>query len=80
MRRALLEQAAVLVCRLRADPDEVVRRLAGKRRHFGEDVRDLARQVRDGCDRMDASDFADVCVDTTGVPAGEVARREPGAR
>lgn len=36
-------------------------------------MRDLARQVRDECDRMDASDFADVCVDTTGVSAGEAA-------
>lgn len=72
--RDLLEQAAVTVCRLRADPDEVVRRLLGRQRHSVGDTRDLARQVRDGCDRMDASDFADVCVDTTGVPAGEVAR------
>ena len=40
----------------------------------GDDDADLVRRVRDDCARMDASDFADVCVDTTGVPAGEVAR------
>jgi predicted ABC-type ATPase len=73
VRRDLL-QAAVTVCRLRADPDEVVRRLAGRQRASSDDTGDLARRVRDGCDRMDASDFAEVCVDTTGVPAGEVAR------
>ncbi len=73
VRRDLLKQAAVMVCRLRADPDEVVRRLAGRQPVSGGAAGDLARQVRDGCDRMDASDFADVCVDTTGVPAGEVA-------
>jgi hypothetical protein len=32
------------------------------------------RQVRDECDRMDASGLADMCVDTTGMPAAEVAR------
>ena len=69
VQRDLPELAGVMVCRLRADPDEVVRRLAGRQRGSGGDVRDLARQVRDGCDRMDASDFAQVCVDTTGVPA-----------
>jgi predicted ABC-type ATPase len=74
VRPDLLEQAAVTVCRLRADPDEVVRRRLGRQRASGGDAGDLVRQVRDGCDRMDASDFADVCVDTTGVPAGEVAR------
>jgi adenylylsulfate kinase-like enzyme len=74
MRRALLEHAAVTVCRLRADPDEVVRRFAARQSPGRGIAGDLARQVRDGCDRMDASDFADVCVDTTGVPAGEVAR------
>ena len=74
VRRDLLQQAAVMVCRLRADPDEVVRRFAGRQRASGGDALGLVREVRDGCDRMDASDFADVCVDTTGVPAGEVAR------
>lgn len=74
VQRDLLEQAAVMVCRLRADPDEVMRRFAGRHRASSGDTGDLARQVRDECDRMDASDFADVCVDTTGVPADEVTR------
>lgn len=72
--RDLLEEAAVTVCRLRADPGEVVRRLAGRQPHGTGKTGDLARQAVDGCDRMDASDFADVCVDTTGVPAGEAVR------
>jgi predicted ABC-type ATPase len=74
VRRDLLKQAAVTVCRLRADPDEVVRRFTGRQRRSGGDVGSAMRQVRDECGRMDASEFADVCVDTTGVPAAEVAR------
>lgn len=73
VRRDLLGPAAVTVCRLRADPGEVVRRLAGRQPHGGDEV-DAARLVREDCDRMDASGFADVCVDTTGVPATEVPR------
>jgi hypothetical protein len=71
----LIEQATVTVCRLRADPDEVVRRLAGRDRRGGGAPGAVMRQVREECDRMDASGFADVCVDTTGVPAAEVVRR-----
>jgi adenylylsulfate kinase-like enzyme len=74
VRQDLLPQAAVTVCRLRADPDVVAARLAGRQRAGRGDTGDLARTVRDECDRMDASDFADVCVDTTGASAGEVAR------
>ena len=74
VQRDLLEQAAVMVCRLRADPDEVVRRFTGRQRRSGGDVGGAVRPVRDECDRMDASEFADVCVDTTGAPAAEVAR------
>jgi len=75
VRSGLPRQAEVMVCRLRADPDEVVRRFAGRQRASGDsDIQDVVRRVRDGCDRMDASDFADVCVDTTGASAGEVAR------
>jgi len=74
VRSGLPRQAAVMVCRLRADPDEVVRRFAGRQRVGDADLADLVRRVRDGCDRMDASDFADVCVDTTGAKTDEVAR------
>jgi hypothetical protein len=72
VRQDLLRQAA-MVCRLRADPDEVVRRFTGRQQRSG-GAGGVVRQARDECDRMDASEFADVCVDTTGVPAAEVAR------
>lgn len=74
VQRDLLEPATVTVCRLRADRDEVVRRLTGRQPGSDADAADLARQVRDDYDRMDASSWADLCVDTTGVPAAEVAR------
>jgi predicted ABC-type ATPase len=74
VQRDLLEQAEVTVCRLRADRDEVVRRFTGRRQRSGGDLSEAVRQVRDECDRMDASGLADVCVDSTGVPAAEVAR------
>ena len=71
-RRDLIEQAEVLVCRLRADPGEVVRRLAGRDQRRG-GAKAAMRQVAEDCERMDASAFADVCVDTTGVPAAQAA-------
>ena len=71
--RDLLGPAAVTVCRLRADPGEVVRRLAGRQPHGGDEA-DAVRLVREDCAHLDASGFADVCVDTTGVPATEVPR------
>jgi hypothetical protein len=74
VRRDLLGQATVTVCRLRADRDEVVRRLTGRQPGGDGDAADLAAQVRDQCDRMDASAWADVVVDTTGVAAARVAR------
>ena len=74
VQRDLIEQATVLVCRLRADPGGVVRRLAGRDQRGGGAPEAVMRQVAEDCDRMDASAFADVCVDTTGVPAARVAR------
>jgi transposase len=74
----LTRQETVLMCRLRADPRRgcvAAGRLGPARR----------RRPRPSCerwpgsDRMDASGFADVMVDTTGVPAVEVAREPPGA-
>jgi adenylylsulfate kinase-like enzyme len=70
----LIEQATVMVCRLRADPDEVVRRLADRDRRGGGVPAAVMQQVREQCDRMDASGFADVCVETTGVSAAQAAR------
>ena len=68
----LLPQIALTVCRLRADRDEVMRRFI--RRHGqGDNLEELLQEVRDEADVMDASDFADVCVDTSGVSAAEVA-------
>jgi broad-specificity NMP kinase len=68
----LMPQAEVTVCRLRADRDEVARRLTG--RHGPDDDLDQwLKESLDEADAMDASDFADVCVDTTGVTVAEVA-------
>lgn len=74
VQRDPIEQATVLVCRLRADRGEVVRRLAGRNQRGGGAPEAVLRQVRAECDRVDASGFADVCVDTTGVPTAEAVR------
>jgi hypothetical protein len=73
VQRDLIEAEAVMACRLRADRGEVVRRLAG-RDHHGRSTPGADRQALAECDRMDVGGFADVCVDTTGVPAAEAAR------
>ncbi len=69
----LLPDADVTVCRLRADPDDVERRFIAR---YGEhdDTDELLREIRDEVRQMDGSTFADACVDTTGVPGGEVPR------
>jgi len=68
----LMPQAVVTVCRLRADADEVARRFTAKHGP-GDDLGESLKETLDGADAMDASDFADMCVDTTGVAAAEVA-------
>jgi predicted ABC-type ATPase len=68
----LMPAAELTVCRLRADPDEVARRFTG-RYGSGEDLDELLRQTLGEATAMDTSDFAHVCVDTTGVAAAEVA-------
>lgn len=68
----LMPQADVTVCRLRADTDAVVRRFTG-RHGPGSDLEDMLQQSLREADAMDASDFGDVCVDTTDVGAAEVA-------
>ncbi len=64
----LMPQAEVTVCRLRADPDEVARRFTER-----DGASELLAEALGEADAMDASNFADVCVDTTGVAAAEVA-------
>jgi hypothetical protein len=68
----LLPRAALTLCRLRAGRDEVARRFIA-RHGQRDDMEELLREVRDEADRMDAGNFADACVDTSGVPAARVA-------
>jgi hypothetical protein len=68
----LMPQAGVTFCRLRANRDELALRLVG-RQGSGDDREELLAQTLDEADAMDASSFADVCIDTTGVPEDEVA-------
>ncbi len=70
--RELLPGAALLVCRLRADCDDVVRRFT-ERHGQSEDLAELLPEVVAEAVAMDASTVADVCVDTTRIPADEVA-------
>jgi adenylylsulfate kinase-like enzyme len=68
----LMPQAELTACRLRADADEVVRRFTG-RQQPGSDQAELIAEIRAEASDLDASDFADACVETTGVPAAGVA-------
>jgi adenylylsulfate kinase-like enzyme len=68
----LLPGTALTICRLRAGQDEITRRLI--RRHGPREVMPEALQeALAEADALDASDFADVCVDTGAGPAAEVA-------
>jgi hypothetical protein len=67
----LMPQATVTVCRLRADRDELARRLIMRHRSNG-DLDQALQETLSEADAMDASDFADVCIDTTGLTATEV--------
>jgi predicted ABC-type ATPase len=67
----LLPDARVTICRLRASADEVERRfIVRDGRRPG--TEELLQEIRDENRLMDESSFADACVDTTGVPAGDV--------
>jgi len=68
----LMPAGDVMVCRLRASMDEVMRRFT-ERHGQGQDLDGLLQQIRDEVTGMDQSSFCDACVDTTGVPAAEVA-------
>lgn len=65
----MVPRGVVTVCRLRAGRDELRQRFAGRRGQVGA-VDDVLREA----DALDASDFADVCVDTSAVPVAGVAR------
>jgi len=69
----LMPQAKVTVCRLRADREELTRRLIG-RDGQSDDLAEVLAQNLDEADAMDAGLLADVCIDTTGVQAGEIAK------
>jgi predicted ABC-type ATPase len=69
----LMPQAEVTVCRLRADREELAQRFVG-RGGQSDDLTDVLAENLDEADAMDASLGADVCIETTGVPAGEVAK------
>jgi predicted ABC-type ATPase len=68
----LMPEAEVTLCRLRADREELTRRFIG-RDGQGDDPDEVLKESLEEADAMDASLAADVCIDTTGVPAGEVA-------
>ncbi|MFE1585048.1 AAA family ATPase [Streptomyces sp. NPDC058737] len=65
-----IRQAAVTVCRLRADREVLRQRFTGRGGPAGL-VEELLREA----DALDASTFADTCVDTSDLPVNEVARQ-----
>jgi broad-specificity NMP kinase len=68
----LLPDADVTICRLRARGDEVERRFIAKHGQR-DDMDELLQEIRDEIRLMDESSFADASIDTTEVPAGDVA-------
>ncbi|MFF7137445.1 MULTISPECIES: AAA family ATPase [unclassified Streptomyces] len=65
-----IPHAAVTVFRLRADREVLRRRFTGRG-----GPADLADKVLRQADALDAGTFADACVDASGLPVNEVARR-----
>ncbi|PPS67313.1 MULTISPECIES: AAA family ATPase [Streptomyces] len=65
-----IPQAAVTVCRLRADQEVLRQRFTGR----GGPAQLVGGVLREA-DALDASTFADACVDTSGLLVNEVARR-----
>jgi adenylylsulfate kinase-like enzyme len=63
----LIPGAVLTACRLRVGRDELRRRFLGR----GESA-DVVEEVLAEADAMDATDFADVCVDTSGLSIAEV--------
>jgi hypothetical protein len=68
-----IPRADVLICRLRADLDELTDRFTGRYRRE-EDLGELLAQTLAEADGMEASGIGDVCADTSGLTANEVAR------
>jgi adenylylsulfate kinase-like enzyme len=66
--------AAFTVCRLRAGRDELKQRFLGRGGQHPLQRADLLEGALSDADAMDASDFADVCVDTSGLPVAEATR------
>ena len=64
-----IPQAAVTVCRLRAEREVLTQRFVGRGGQAS-----LVQDVLLESDALDASDFADTCVDTGARPVAEVAR------
>ena len=62
--------AAVTLCRLRVDPDELRRRFAERR-----GVRSSIDEALQCAGALDETDVAGLCVDTTGLSVDEVVRR-----
>jgi hypothetical protein len=65
-----IPQAAVTVCRLRADREVLRQRFTGRG-----GPAELVDEVLREADTLDASTFANACVDTSGLLVNEVARR-----
>jgi len=70
--REELSKAALTVCRLRADRDELARRFTDRHGRSA-DLQDALTDTLAEAEAMDASNFGDAEVETSGVPAGQVA-------
>src|SRR5262249_43460744 len=70
--RELLPNANLTICLLRASTDDIRRRLTAR----GESAEAIHESVREA-EELAASDFADVCVDTSGLSPAEVLRLVP---
>ena len=70
--REVLSEGALTFCRLRAGRDELARRFTARHGH-SDDLQDALTDTLTEADAMDASNFADVEVETSGVPAAQVA-------
>lgn len=65
----LIPGVELTVCRLRAGQDEIRERFVGREKRT-----DSVESVLQDAVDMDATDFADVCIDTSGLSLGEVTR------